>query len=791
MPKAPSSDNNHELPTIRDYSSVKPKVVDVHVETNDRIVWDSRAEMAPTIIPNEISSDPFMTGLVRYFNSSFFRNSTRDPSVILKYRLGIEALVSVVIKNDLKTVPINIYALTLAKLRDSNHNEYAVYRIYTCVRSPSYKLGGTGRFKGIDLAKFRAIKFTKDEHVALYAADQSAPKVTPPPNSPKVDLIEFFNLQDHDGEKLIKSLREFCCFYLGEWHNIRNEIYDTCQEEVAKLLSYAADESPDYILGSGYSKANKSMHEVLWVIVQKINHPFLTERFVTIYLGLIRRKGNWHKDGAAPIILSNYDLSQLDSTALSIDWIGELKDKLVSSYTGKLVIPNHTNIKTAFKAIRNRKVSRSLPKLTTDWVGSFSGTMNVRDLLGISISEEICFSWLMSSDRHQPSNLRLMIIEDIVITDNSVTTIIDPKSLKRRNKTLSGKSYSVAGGETYKKSVQNSMFQVISEYVKNIERAYTNNLVHPNPDIGRQLLPLISAPNEKAKDGQLGQRYFAFSSKKLNNIQLLFCSMQGSLSNEHVLHNSPDAKVFLELIKQSAFLNAGDNRGKWRIGHEKINRQVVNNSNGKFLSNVAIHDSSSNQIQFSNEEVENEMELEASEHNHSLATKLQVYADKLPAYLTKKANFGARVGQEIVNFAIKLSESSNGVTELLTAAEIRAKLGFETVLERESHEDLNLILEQVEMQEFIIDDLGFIADSEGKTIVIRHPITIALMKAKINAIDEQVEALEYSNPKRLMRVLAQRIYLAMLLDRKFTESEIKESEVLYKDVVFPMSDILV
>ena len=95
------------------------------------------------------------------------------------------------------------------------------------------------------------------------------------------------------------------------------------------------------------------------------------------------------------------------------------------------------------------------------------------------------------------------------------------------------------------------------------------------------------------------------------------------------------------------------------------------------------------------------------------------------------------------------------------------------------------------MQEFIIDDLGFIADSEGKTIVIRHPITIALMKAKINAIDEQVEALEYSNPKRLMRVLAQRIYLAMLLDRKFTESEIKESEVLYKDVVFPMSDILV
>lgn len=268
--------------------------------------------------------------------------------------------------------------------------------------------------------------------------------------------------------------------------------------------------------------------------------------------------------------------------------------------------------------------------------------------------------------------------------------------------------------------------------------------------------------------------------------------MDGSLTNRYVLDKCPEAELFFKVLRKCARDSDFDEpiERQKSVGIGLINRLEVNNKLGRLYSLEELPLSKDNSMAISDRSKMVEAARDAATHNHAVGTALNVYADKLPRYMADSANFGARVGDEAVRMAAQLGEVKAGKTSVMSMSELRKQLGVETVREKEI-EQLNELLEQVDLEGYVVDELGLIQDAESKVIVIRHPITIRLIQSEINSIDEQVCNLQYSNEDRLNRLVIRYMYLKMLLVEKFTPSEIRESEYLYGDVVFPMSDILV
>ena len=431
----------------------------------------------------------------------------------------------------------------------------------------------------------------------------------------------------------------------------------------------------------------------------------------------------------------------------------------------------------------------------------------VRTLLGHSVSEQVCMAWIFASDRHQQSNLRLMTVGDLAITDNSISTILDPHTLKRRASRTSGTSYDEIGGkagafgsadgETYKRT--QLIFKAIMAHRDQLIAASKNGVLTGEPFTGdiRDLwfFSEIRSPETqiRAMDGPMCRRFFQFWQSNQKNFELLLCAMEGSLSNQHVLKNCPEASLFLKAIRK-AYLMGRDKEGtgfrSMGVGVSQVARLAVNSGNGKLYSEEFTPISDNNDPSISNEGHLREMVHDAALHNHSVDTKLSVYADKLPAYITKSSRFGARVGDEMVRMASQLGTIKLKNTSLMSMSQLRKKLGIETTTEKEL-EQINDLLKQVDLEGFSVDALGLMTNDKGKSVIIRHPITIALIQAALVSLDRHLNDLEYSNQDRLSKALMRYMYLKMILTEKFTPSEIEEARKLYGDVEFPMSDVLV
>ena len=104
--------------------------------------------------------------------------------------------------------------------------------------------------------------------------------------------------------------------------------------------------------------------------------------------------------------------------------------------------------------------------------------------------------------------------------------------------------------------------------------------------------------------------------------------------------------------------------------------------------------------------------------------------------------------------------------------------------------DANLLLEQAKLQDYVVDEIG-IATRYGQSIILKTPLTAALIQAKIEYIDSNIDFLLASNKARADKATVHRIYLKLILDEFFSKNEIQDAYTLYGDIEFPMNDILV
>ena len=789
-------DMNTERKSLRGRTYV-PTPVFEQLFSKDTVVWK---DGECTKVPLNFVNDPFVTALVKFFNSHYFSLEVRDASLIISYRRAFEFLFVVLGREGLKKVPPNIYALYLSNLLGERETESRTYRDYTCSRSPVRRLASVRvkNKKPRNLAHLWEINLTDEERAIIGEADKLAPSLRKPESKAQGDLIEVLDL-DVNAEDLIKSLRSFCAFFVLEWKKVRDALFKKFPFQASKFVEFSNIHPAGGKLNHGFLGAPCRLDDpysrgidTCFEIAKKIDHPFLTERFVVEYLAVLTAK-----DCISEAAKTIWDFDACKSTSSKVDWLRKIPEQYGNASTGRLCVPQHGALKYL------KPGGRSYPQLEKQWVGILAPPFPVRPLVGQSIAEQQCIAWIFASDRHQPSNLRWMTVGDLSVTDNSISTILDPHTIKRRASRTSGSAYDelgeeqsfigVAEGGTYKRS--QLIFKAIMAHREQLIEASRRGILTGEPLTGDEtnlwFFSEIRAPTEvAAKAGYIGARYSKFWQKSTKNFEILLCAMEGSLSNQYVLDNCPDARIFLDVIKQAYLLNVGKGAQGVGIGINSVARLAVNVANGKIYSESFTPLSDDSRPAISNENQLLEMSRDAALQNHSVSTKANVYADKLPAYIAKSSNFGARVGDEMVRMAGNLGHVRLEKSAVRTIGELRKELGIETAREKEI-DQINDLLDQVNLERFAIDELGLIEDKEGKTVIIRHPITIALIQARIVSLDRQLSVLEYSNEKRFLKAVARFMYLKMLLSEKFTPSEISEANELYGDVEFPMSDILV
>jgi hypothetical protein len=771
----------------------------------DRIIWKSGE---PTIFPNDLLTDAFACAFIKYFNSPYFMTAANDPSYIANYRNSVILYLEIMAFNKLKETPVNsIYLLIDAylkkKVEDKEISPMTEFRLYSAIRSPALRfstVGGTKKQKYSVL--LRNIEFNEDERVALVQAAKNAPNKKRPEVGDRVninyasDIIEQFDLSFPDASNFMMSMRAFCAFYIIEWGAIRDAIYEKFSAVIGRHIeryepTHDAQMSKSSLFGRKTSGADLFNHQVCFDITKEIDHPFLTERFVTEYMAVCSGKNT--KSEAAKTI---WDWSTKTSTSNEYDWLSviDLQFKSTSRYKKRKLCP-------AFSDSMKLLGTPSYANTTPEFRGLLRNVFPTKDILGISKAEEVCLTWILASDRHQPSNLQWMSLGDITVTNNSISTIVDVDSFKRRASLTSGRDYdqlveSLQGfigdaGETYKKN--QNIFKAITCYRDQVIRSHSLGMSEPDKQGRENDLWLFDGIRAESttRHGCLISRNFRLFQGNESNFGITLCAIKGTVSNKYVLEKCPQAAFFLENLSKVVDGNPNNafGSGVKSLAIHLISKAAVNLKVASRYSFLEITPKENSSIEVDDRESVLATERDAALDFHTPKTRTQ-YVDKLPDYLTESVDFGARVGDEFIRMAKELSFSQANASEVMSLADIRKRLGIQTTAEAEI-EQIDELFSKLDSEGAIFDDLGIIKEDNNKNIIVRHPILIAKIKNEIESIKNQLDRLAYSNSERVNKAIIRFMYLNMVLREKFTVSEIKQSDDLYGDVEFPSNDILI
>lgn len=769
--------------TLSQRVSDAPEIIET-IFTKDRILW---GQGETTEIPSQIVNDPLVSTLVKYYNSGYFIERNLCSAALRKTKRSLEFLINAVIL-PLGHAPDNVLFEFIKAVRTQiSNSDNMVWSYFIHLTPPIYILGGCGHGGLKRLPELlNRVLFSEQERAInqRICLKANRPRVTKPEFGYKKDLIEHLDL-DVDGQEVVVSLRLFASWFITEWAEIRKRILDLCPEEVDQLRTYIS-QNPDqrekgvlYQNLGGLKNPNHAI-DIIFRIVKAVNHPMLTERFAVSYLCLQRKGAHWNPSKA---LMELYDLERYESQAATVNFIHIIE----SHYIYKSADLPYTAKQHAGRLIKQS----NLLKCPDYWKNSLGQVMSITELLGITPEEEICFAWLLASDRHQPSNIARMYPEDIEETTSSLTTFLNPQSVKFRSRKVAGTPY--AEGDQYKKN--GFIFEAIKAYKQQVQFAYAEGYFdYSSPDeTSGPILPRITA---RMTEPSLQPAYFRIHKTVKNSLQLLLCLMSGSLSNVYATQANPKHQVWLDVMMAASTQSDQENQSKGfkTLACDYIQRQTVNNMLKRSVGSNAIPLSSNNNLAVISEQLEFQQEIEAANHNHSVAVRSETYLDNAPksTLLAPSTRFGARVGDEMIRMGLPLAERMANKTQALTIAEARKLLGLEkcSELDLSASANANIVLEQAKLQDYIVDEIG-IATRYGQSIILKTPLTVALIQTKIEHIDFHIDSLLASNDTRADKMIAHRIYLQLLLDEFFSKKEIRDAQELYGGYEFPMNDLLV
>lgn len=575
-----------------------------------------------------------------------------------------------------------------------------------------------------------------DSTLADYLA--FCPNFPPPTSNPKKSLAELFGQKNcpYNDTELIQSLRLACCFLLNKFTEIRDDILSnkeienylsklkTCKYQNVILLknpqslNLTTDAPPLKLINKSSWKKLKKINELIHQEVINLNDAYLTE---------------WYTSGSFPTPKKDSEESKLTK----IDWLIKFK--------------GNNQITLSSNKYRLRRYDNVTPRF----------------LIEPSDLESFLIQCLLASDSIQRSGISSHTLSDFSCYEESAQLEFRKN---RRKKTSATPIY----------TRQSLPFECYTNFLKLRKTCSNANINTSNKTIHYY--------NLATGKGQIG-----YSTKPLKFFELLI-SNTSDIQKIYKKELGSEGDPFLWLINkiwrqnqlassETPRISAQKRNGLDEPGYAKKKNKIIGLTPDPIAQSRKHMDDVSHirpkTSKASNEEAVASEEVKAELTVHSSAVKQNIYKNRSNSKesIDSETNFGAQVGNLMVDEALKLGEQLSNI-EFIDPTKLRELLGIKR--EFITNEE---ILEQVDIELWG----GF--KKNGQIMILVSDTTSMLLKGYINHISSELPKLFLDSERKGQEAQKKLAYLSEIFNnlpvhiQKQGENMLSEYDIPYPSLI--------
>lgn len=576
------------------------------------------------------------------------------------------------------------------------------------------------------------------------------------PSNARESLAEIHSNYQYTNQQYIDSIRTFCFKHMEMCTNLRssfkNEAPDLYQEIKSLILknhSANFEKKSYFTIHLKYQKKTKSdaleFRRILGAITEaslKLDDPFLME---TLFLGLAFKNPNMSyliKKHNGRWVLNKHVTHGYMRSVLSsyIDKNGLIKigaRRLKKRYTGK-----------QDGAPEEHKLRSRVP------MGTLSSISPLTLFMPYGLSELDALIGFLASERASSDSIKNFSLKDVCFV-NSHGEEVDALATDATGvfvRLYKNRAKKKEQTEIYKRG--STLFSYLKSMVVEYDLAVSEGLIsshHATKPLDHFFHNDFSISTGSIFHYGASIRYGASFLQPI----VIDGSHYSKLLVKHIY------QPLLTVIRSFSLCRLDTKKYDTAFGAmslSSIRQSRIYYAEAKDLQNYSVSDDFN--LLYS-EEIYREMEVEASQQQHLVSTRLNTYysrsRDKL--VIDIKSKFAAQVGDEMLKIAEEIVRFKAGSITLLNLNEAKALCGLSDVEEKPSAEE---ILAHADTINALVTDTGFL-QTNGTTYIIKSPLHACLMKKKIDHIDNEIGQLMANNDRLVPNAIAQRILLSIML----------------------------
>lgn len=566
---------------------------------------------------------------------------------------------------------------------------------------------------------------------------------------------------DYSNEEYLLSLRRICCIYF---------------DRMSKFRAYFRDKHPD-LLSDTAAYINKlfrnskdytddpripfySEYEYLTKGHKKEEHRLLTGRFLQALL-----------DYDDDVLIEQYMFGNMYY----------LNDVLKNGITKNIsdikeALQEQININTGAMYSEKRNIFNNKRIL----VGR-TMTLDIFHLLYPQLSEIIMITWMLATDRCQPSGQELLTEKDVTITDKNLQIHFFKG---RSNKEFQSQIY---GASTPVYKAYRDYVQLMSIARKTLSECKIKDALVPlRFNAVNSIISRLSASSSCGLfligiEGSVNRMSYERDPKtgELTDKQRPIIDLYSQLIDRHKL--AKDERIAeLREKRKSGITTENYDKQKRNGKHATLTPGKIANTR------VAVDLSRDHSVSD-----KNMTDLLASLNAHSIETHYNTYKDKTndKTIVERSQDFSESLGDLMISDSQKLKELLDK-TEILSLDEIKITLGIKEppLTTNDQAEIDNLIAEVDKIDGFELGEASEIIGN-GKTYVIESEMTAGMIWGYINHIEKHLDGLASDSQERALKSLTHMIFLKEVFSR-FSKSTQKKGKEWNNKYNMPYAELL-
>ena len=375
-------------------------------------------------------------------------------------------------------------------------------------------------------------------------------------------------------------------------------------------------------------------------------------------------------------------------------------------------------------------------------------------------AEEICFAWLLATDRIQQAGISNLKLSDVKFTPSSVSV----EYIKNRSCQPLKESPNHPKGSL--------RYSVYDEYVS-LRSKFLNRF----PRLGQAKLFDVHEPGSLQVFESSFFRPLILASLPHTR---LYCEMQKINKEippfakilENVSRHNQELRTKRVATKKGELISCEKKRQSITVNVIAQSRAILDEDTFGY-SNGAVEDISTETFNRYSQDV---VGAAATAHTSSVKERFYIHASTSKYRLEKRAAFASAVGELMVADALKINELCSK-NSYLTVEQIKIFLGWQMEISSVNDiEEFDKILSELRNKGWSITPFGQL-ESDVSTIIIVNRVEAAMLLSYQDECQRQLEALSINEELRASALIMQIAYAEAVLER-FDRKTISEGRAL-------------